>query len=89
MLTKNKENEFIAARTRKTIFKIELFKKAVGITEISTKFINIIVLHRNLNIVYESLIKENLILLKIIIIKFIFNKDKSSYEIAIASFKIF
>jgi hypothetical protein len=33
MFTKNKENEFIAARIRKTISKIELSKEAAGITE--------------------------------------------------------
>jgi hypothetical protein len=89
MLTENKENEFIATRIRKTIFKIELFKEAVEVIMISTKFIDIIVPRRNLNIVYENFIKENPILLKIIIIKNIPNEDKPSYEIAIANFKIF
>jgi hypothetical protein len=60
----------------------------MGITKIFAKFINIIALRRNPNIVYENLIKKDLILLKIMIIKIIFNEDKLSYEIAIASFKI-
>jgi hypothetical protein len=89
MFTENKENESIAAQTRKTRFKIELPKKAVEITKISTKFINVIISRRNSNIVYENLIEENLILSKVIIIKSISNKDKPSYEIAIANFKIF
>jgi hypothetical protein len=92
-LTKNKENESIAARIRKIIFKTELSKKAnpeiIGITKISAKFINIIALRRNPNIVYENLIKENFILLKIIIVKIIPNENKSWYEIKIASSKIF
>jgi hypothetical protein len=61
----------------------------VEITKISAKFINIVASRRNLNIVYENLIKENLILSKIMIAKIIFNKDKPSYETAIANFKIF
>jgi hypothetical protein len=61
----------------------------VRITKISAKFIDIIALRRNPNIVYENLIKEDFILLKVIIIKVIFNKDKPSYEIAIANLKIF
>jgi hypothetical protein len=69
MFTKNKENEFIAARIRKTIFKIELPKEAVRFIKIFAKFINMIISRRNPNIVYENLIKENSILLKIIIIK--------------------
>jgi hypothetical protein len=89
MLTENKENEFIAARIRKTIFKIELPKEAVELIKIFAKFINIIVLRRNPNIVYENFIKENPILSKIMIVKAIPNEDKSSYEIAIANFKIF
>jgi hypothetical protein len=76
MFTKNKEDESIAARIRKTIFKIKLSKEAVEVIEIFTKFINIIVLYRDPNIVYENLIEENLILPKAIIIKAIFNKDK-------------
>jgi hypothetical protein len=89
MLAENKEDEFIAARIRKTIFKIELPKKVVEVTKISAKFINIIISRRNPNIVYENLIKENSILQKIIIVKIILNKDKPSYKIAIASPKIF
>jgi hypothetical protein len=89
MFTENKKDKFIAARTHKIIFKIKLSKKIVRIIKISAKFINIIVSCRNPNIVYENLIKENLILSKIIIIKIISNKDKSSYEIAIASSEIF
>jgi hypothetical protein len=88
-LTKNKKNKSIAARIRKTIFKIKLPKEAVKITKIFTKFINMIVLRRNPNIVYENLIEKDSILLKIIIAKIIFNKDKSSYEITIANSKIF
>jgi hypothetical protein len=60
ILTKNKENEPIAARIRKITFKIELSKEAIEITEISAKFINIIVPRRNPNIVYENLIKKTL-----------------------------
>jgi hypothetical protein len=89
MFTENKEDRSIAARIRKTIFKIELPKKVMGVTEISVKFINIIISRRNLIIVYENLIEENLILLKIIIIKIIFNKDKPSYETAIVNSEIF
>jgi hypothetical protein len=89
MFTKNKENEFIAARTRKTIFKIELSKEVVRITKIFTKFINMITLRRNPNIVYKNLIKEDPTLLKIIIAKAIPNEDKPSYEIAMASSEIF
>jgi hypothetical protein len=89
MLTKNKENESIAARIRKTTFKIELPKEAVGVTKISAKFINIVASRRNPNIVYENFIKENPILSKIMIIKIIFNKDKPSYEIAIVNPEIF
>jgi hypothetical protein len=51
MLTENKENEFIAARIRKTIFKIELPKEAVELIKIFAKFINIIVPRRDPNIV--------------------------------------
>jgi hypothetical protein len=61
----------------------------VGIIKIFAKFINIIIPRRNPNIVYENFIEKNFILLKIMIIKTILNKDKSSYEIAIASFDIF
>jgi hypothetical protein len=61
----------------------------MGIIKISAKFINIIVSHRNSNIVYENLIKEDPILSKIMIIKIIFNKDKPSYEAAMANLKIF
>jgi hypothetical protein len=85
MLTKNKENKFIAARTRKTISKTELPKKAIRITKISTKFINMIISRRNPNIVYENLIKEDLTLPKIIIAKIIPNKNKPSYEAAITN----
>jgi hypothetical protein len=81
----NKENKFIAAKIRKTTFKIKLPKKVVEIIEISAKFINIIVLRRNPNIVYENFIKENLILPKVMTVKIISNKDKPSYEIAIAN----
>jgi hypothetical protein len=88
-LTENKKNKFIAARIRKTIFKIKLPKEAVRITKISAKFINIITLRRDPNIVYENFIKENLTLSKIIIIKIIPNKDKPSYEAAMANLKIF
>jgi hypothetical protein len=89
MFTKNKKILFIAARIRKIIFKVKLFKEVVKIKNISAKFINIIVSRRNSNIVYEDLIEEDFILLKIIIVKIIFNKDKSSYEIAIINFEIF
>jgi hypothetical protein len=75
MFAENKKIESIAAKTRKTIFKIiskiELSKEAVEITEIFTKFINIIVPRRNLNIVYEDLIEEDPILLK--------NNDNQDY----------
>jgi hypothetical protein len=87
--TENKKDKFIAARTRKTIFKIELPKKAIGIIKISAKFINIIVLRRNPNIVYENFIEEDFILSKIMIIKIIFNENKPSYEITMISSKIF
>jgi hypothetical protein len=89
MFTENKENKSIAAQIRKTTFKTDLSKKAVEITEISAKFIDIIVLRRNPNIVYENLIKEDPILSKVIIIKTIFNEDKPSYEIAMANSEIF
>jgi hypothetical protein len=69
--------------------KLNYLKKIIEITKIFTKFINIIVPRRNPNIVYENLIEENPILSKIIIIKIISNKDKPSYEITIANFKIF
>jgi hypothetical protein len=88
MLAKHKENKFIAVRIRKAIFKIKLFKEVMEVTEISAKFINIVVLRRDPNIVYENLIKENFILPKIIIIKIISNKDKPSYEITIINFEI-
>jgi hypothetical protein len=39
MLTENKDDEFIATRIRKIIFKIELSKEAVGVTEISSDMI--------------------------------------------------
>jgi hypothetical protein len=64
-------------------------KKAIEIIKIFTKFINIIISCRNPNIVYENIIKKDLTLLKIIIIKIIPNEDKPSYEIAIANFEIF
>jgi hypothetical protein len=89
IFTKNKENKFIAARIRKTIFKIKLFKEAIEVTKIFAKFIDIIASRRNPNIVYEDLIKENSILLKAMIIKIIPKKDKSSYEITIINPKIF
>jgi hypothetical protein len=89
MLTENKENKYIITRIRKITYKIELFKKVMRVTEISAKFINIIILRRNPNIVYENIIEKNLILLKIIIAKAIFNKDKPSYEIAITNSEIF
>jgi hypothetical protein len=85
MLTENKENESIAARTRKIIFKIELPKEAVEITKISAKFINMIVSRRNPNIMYENLIEEDPTLPKIMIIKTIPNENKSSYETAMAN----
>jgi hypothetical protein len=88
-LTENKKNKSITARTRKTIFKIELPKEVVEIIKISAKFINIVVLRRNPNIAYENFIKEDPILSKIMIIKIISNKDKSSYEAAIINPKIF
>jgi hypothetical protein len=87
-LTENKKNKFIAARTRKTISKIKLPKEAMRITKIFTKFINMIVLRRNPNIVYENFIEENSILSKIMIAKIILNKDKPSYEIEIINPKI-
>jgi hypothetical protein len=85
MFTENKVNEFIAARIRKTIFKIKLFKEAVEITKISAKFIDIIILRRDPNIVYENLIEKDSTLSKIMIVKIIPNKDKPSYEAAIAN----
>jgi hypothetical protein len=88
MLTENKKNKPIAARIRKTIFKIELSKKAIRITKTSAKFIDIIALRRDPNIVYENLIEKDPILSKIIIIKIIPNEDKPSYETAIVSLKI-
>jgi hypothetical protein len=88
MFTKNKKDEFIAARIRKTTFKIELLKEAIEIIKIFAKFINIIVSRRNLNIVYEDLIEENPILPKVMIIKTIFNKDKPSYEVAMVNSEI-
>jgi hypothetical protein len=93
MLAENKEHEFIAARTRKAIskaiFKAELSKEAVRIIEISAKLIDMIAPYRDPNIVYENIIKEDPILSKIMITKIIPNKNKSSYEIAMASSKIF
>jgi hypothetical protein len=89
IFAKYKEDESIAAQIRKIIFKIKLFKEVVEITEISAKFINMIVLRRNPNIVYENFIEEDLILSKIMIAKIISNKDKPSCEIAMANFKIF
>jgi hypothetical protein len=61
----------------------------VRVTKISTKFINIIVSRRNPNMVYEDLIKEDPILLKIIIAKIIPNENKPPYEIAIINSEIF
>jgi hypothetical protein len=61
----------------------------VRITKISAKFIDMIILRRNPNIVYENFIEEDPTLSKVIIAKAISNKDKSSYEIAIVNFKIF
>jgi hypothetical protein len=89
IFTENKEDEFIAARTRKTTFKIKLPKKVMGIIKIFAKFINMVVSRRNPNIVYKNLIEENPTLSKIIIIKIISNEDKSSYEITIINPKIF
>jgi hypothetical protein len=89
MFTENKEDESIAARIRKTIFKIELLKEAVEIIKVSAKFIDVVASRRNSNIVYEDLIEENSILLKVMIIKAIFNKDKPSYETAMANLEIF
>jgi hypothetical protein len=86
--TKNKKNKSITARIRKTIFKIKLPKKVIEITKISAKFINIIALRRNPNIVYENFIEKNPILSKIIITKIIPNEDKSSYEAAMTNSKI-
>jgi hypothetical protein len=85
MFTENKEDKFIAAKIRKIIFKAELPKEIIGIIKISTKFIDIIVSRRNPNIVYENFIEENPILSKVIIAKIIFNENKPSYEIAMAS----
>jgi hypothetical protein len=59
------------------------------IIKIFTKFINMIISRRNPNIVYKNLIKENPILLKVMIAKIIPNKDKPSYETAIANPEIF
>jgi hypothetical protein len=87
--TENKKNKSIAARIRKTIFKIELPKEAIEVTKIFTKFIDMIVPRRNPNIVYENLIEKDPTLSKIIIIKIIFNEDKPSYEIAMANSEIF
>jgi hypothetical protein len=87
--TENKENKFIAARIRKAIFKIELLKEAVEIIKIFAKFIDMIVLRRDPNIVYENFIEKDPILLKVIIAKVISNEDKSSYEAAMANFEIF
>jgi hypothetical protein len=95
ILAENKENESIAARIRKTIFKIifkaelpkEINSKTIEITKIFAKFINVIISRRNPNIVYENLIKKNLTLSKIIIIKTISNEDKPSYETAITNLK--
>jgi hypothetical protein len=85
MLTENKKNESIAARTRKATFKTELPKEIMKITKISAKFINIIAPRRNPNIVYEDLIEEDPTLPKVMIVKTIPNEDKPSYEAAMAS----
>jgi hypothetical protein len=85
ILAENKENESIAARIRKATFKVELPKEAVGVTKASAKFIGVIALRRDPNIVYEDLIEENPTLSKAMIAKIIFNEDKSSYEAAMAS----
>jgi hypothetical protein len=61
----------------------------VEITKIFAKFIDMIVLLRNPNIVYEDLIEKDSILSKIMIVKIILNKDKPSYKIAMISFEIF
>jgi hypothetical protein len=87
--TENKKDKFIAARIRKIIFKIELPKEVMGITKVFAKFINMIALRRDPNIVYKNLIEENPTLPKIIIIKIILNEDKPSYEVAIVSSEIF
>jgi hypothetical protein len=97
MLAENKKDKFIAARIRKVIFKIiskvELSKEtnseAVGVIEISTKFINMIVPRRDPNIVYEDLIEDDPILSKIIIAKIIPNEDKPSYEITMVNSEAF
>jgi hypothetical protein len=64
MFTENKEVKPIAARTRKTTFKIELPKKAVGVTKAPAKLIDMVVPRRNPNIVYEDFIEEDFTLLK-------------------------
>jgi hypothetical protein len=61
----------------------------VEITKISAKFIDIVISRRNPNMVYKNFIEKNPTLSKIMIIKIIFNEDKSSYEIAITSSEIF
>jgi hypothetical protein len=61
----------------------------MGVTKIFTKFINMVALRRDPNIVYENFIEEDLILSKIMIVKAILNKDKPSYEIAIANSEVF
>jgi hypothetical protein len=88
MFTENKEDKPIAARIRKTTSKTELPKEAVGIIKTPAKLINVIAPRRNPNIVYKNLIEEDLTLPKIIIAKTIPNKDKPSYETAMASLKI-
>jgi hypothetical protein len=88
ILTENKKDKSIAARTRKAIFKTELPKEVVKITKISAKLINMIVSRRNPNIVYKNLIEKDPTLPKIIIAKIIPNEDKPSYEIAMANLKI-
>jgi hypothetical protein len=85
MLTENKKDESIAARTRKATFKIELPKEAVGIIKVFAKLIDVVAPRRNPNIVYEDLIEKDPILSKIIIAKTIPNEDKSSYEAAMTS----
>jgi hypothetical protein len=85
MLTENKEDESIAARTRKTTSKTELPKEAVGVTKAPAKLIGVVAPRRNPNIVYENLIVEDPTLPKAMIAKAIPNEDKPSYEAAMAS----
>jgi hypothetical protein len=79
----------VAGRTRKATNKAELPKKAlqkaVGATEAPMKFVGVIILPRDPNIVYEELYEEDLPLPKTIIAKLVtHNEDKPSYETAMA-----